>query len=151
VRVKVRRSWHLLLATLLLFACERSHRPTAPAAIHVRICDVVASPQRFEGKPISFRGRFSSDCHHGSTLNDFSCRYRGIGAYADDSMERTKADALNAVVCPPNPRDRFSSDATAVFTGVVRRIDKHPLLLYRGDFELVITNFEDLRVVKASI
>jgi hypothetical protein len=63
-------------------------------------------------------------------------------------MERTKTDTLNSVVCPPNPRD--SSDATAIFTGVVRRIDKHPLLLYQGDFELVITDFEDLRVVKAS-
>jgi hypothetical protein len=147
--VKVCRSWHALSATLLLFACERSHQPTAPASVPVRICDVIASPEMFEGKSISFRGRFSSDCHHGSTLNDFSCRYRGIGAYTDDSMERAKADALNDAVCPPSPRDW--SDATAVFTGVVRRIDKHPLLLYRGDFELVITNFEDLRVVKAAV
>jgi hypothetical protein len=134
---------------LLLLACERSHEPTVPA-VRVSVCEVIASPQRFESKPISFRGRFSSDCHHGSTLNDFPCRYQGIRAYTDDSMNRSKADALYSAVCPPSPRDWFSSDATAVFSGVVRRIDKHPLLLYRADFELVITDFEDLRVVKAS-
>jgi len=141
----------VLPVTLLLFACERSPTPNPTASNHIELCDVVASPEKFEKGKISFRGRFSSDCHHGSTLSNFSCRYRGIGAFTDASMDPSKAAALNSAVCPPNVRDWYASDATAVFTGIVRRVDKSsPFLLYRGDFELAITDFEDLRVVRSS-
>jgi hypothetical protein len=113
------------------------------------ICDVIASPSRFVGKTISFRGRFFSDCHHGSILNASPCPYHGISAYTDQSMRKGKQDLLNNGVCPPFPRDPHGSDATALFTGVVIHVDrtKRPLL-FQPEFELAITDFSDMRIVK---
>jgi hypothetical protein len=140
-----------LSAALLLFlACAKAQDKIVPVAVHVRICDVIGAPSRFEGKLITFRGRFSSDCHHGSTLSDFACRYRGMAAYTDSTMAPAKREALEDAVCPPGPRNRYS-DATAIFTGTVRRVDRsNQLLLNRWDFELAITDVEDMRVVKPS-
>lgn len=140
-----------LSAALLLFlACAKPQDTIEPVGVHVRICDVIGAPSRFEGKLIAFRGRFSSDCHHGSTLSDFACRYRGIAAYTDSTMVPAKREALDDAVCAPDPRNWYS-DATGIFTGTVRRVDtSNQLLLNRSDFELAITDVEDMRVVKPS-
>ena len=134
---------------VLALSCSKHSASTRGMPPAVNICDVVAAPSKFAGQTISFRGRFSSDCYHGSSLNDFFCRFQGISAYTDQSMKKVKRDLLNNGMCAPYPRTPYSSDATALFTGVVIHVDrtKSPLL-FQPEFELAITDFSDMRIVK---
>src|SRR5438132_13090950 len=104
-----------LIVVTLLAACSGPESVNQPVAPTVRICDVVAAPERYEGRVVSFRARFSSDCYHGyDVITDMQCRYRGLGAYADSSMTPSKRAALYEALCPGS--SNYDTDVTAVFT-----------------------------------
>lgn len=137
--------------TILFLTCARkAGNVPVPAKTLVRICDVITNPARYQGKSIQFRARFSSDCYHGyDGLNDFTCRYRGIPAHADRAMSESKQKALYDALCPG--LWNYDKDVTAVFTGVVRRVDPNSSLLWPPPgFECVITDYRELKSVKRS-
>lgn len=138
-----------LVSTLFAVLIDCGGRVPAGDAVKVRLCDVIDSPSKFVGRRMTFRGQFWSDCKHGSVLTDFSCRYRGIATRADDRLTKSKQDALYDTVCPQNPQDWYRFAVAASFTGVVRHNDtKGSLLLFQPEFELVITDLDEAKVVK---
>ena len=140
----------LLVSTLFAVLIDCGARVPAGNAASVRLCDVVESPSKFVGRRITFRGQFWSDCHHGSVLTDFSCRYRGIAARADDRLTKSKQDTLYETVCPPNPQDWYRFAVAASFTGVVLHNDtKKSPLLFQPEFEVVITDLDGVKAVKS--
>lgn len=139
------------VAVALLAACSRARSERPPLVSTVKICEVVAAPQRYENRLITFRARFSSDCYHGfNVISDFPCRYHGLGANADAAMAAAKSRALYDALCPS--AWNYYTDVTAVFTAVVRRTrDDSFLLRPRAEFELALLDYRDLKRVKRSM
>ncbi len=61
-------------------------------------------------------------------------------------MAKAKIGALSETVCSGDRQHK--TDATALFSGVVRSVDpNNPVLWPPPGFELVITDYEDLKTV----
>jgi len=133
---------------VLFLGCgAKLERITVPAAVDVKACDMIGDPHRYLGVRVRIRARLSSDCHHGSSLSDFHCRYSGISAYSDSKMSAMKQSTLWSYVCPLPPISY--ADVSAKFTGVVRRGNQQ--LWPYPEFVFAITDIEDMKVLNSSL
>ncbi len=102
----------VLLALLVVFAAASI---TGAATEQTPLCDVVATPEAFDGKVVRFRAGILTDWQHGTVLVHTGCQ-RGIQLTSTDAVPPDESKAFEDAVGTPLDGGRERT-AMATFTG----------------------------------
>lgn len=133
----------LVVLAVAVFACARTGDEATSVPVEASVCQLVAEPESYLGRPVSLTTRIEADGMHWALLMGPKC-HRGLFYNHAGSVPTETQEAISKAIFEPWPGTRGKT-IEARFTGVLRR-DREDGISRKFPYYFEISRVENLNI-----